>query len=424
MPFQQQVVYGAPAAGARPYSVAQMRAKAQLKAAMATSDDEARARRLGHALSSGVLGDGPSPGVVAVKQAAQVKLSAVMQLRAGQDSAPALMEVDAKTMGRADVDSRGSYDWLRKANDEPDREARRKISALTSKAINCGGYTLGDVSVRLPRVNDMLKRTRLVHPSAGSDWPLTGAKCQPKDIWKCATKVVVQKGSSVIDGALERCKAGKKVVAVNAASSYHAGGGFTSGGRHALEEAICMQSTLYPSLDKAMQLATKAGVHTVEWARPAKDKSGEDWHAHIPDDGVILSPCVDVFRQGTFQGYAFEKAAVGLEAIVSVAMPNCNDRMSDSPVDSHPDPQEYQAQLDRKWRATLAAAAFFTSANSLVVPDAGCGVFRNPPEQVGASLGRVLREEFMGRFDEVYIAFPGGSAGERFAASAVTAFGG
>ena len=32
---------------------------------------------------------------------------------------------------------------------------------------------------------------------------------------------------------------GKRVVAVNAASAYHAGGGFQTGGRHALEEAMC-----------------------------------------------------------------------------------------------------------------------------------------------------------------------------------------
>ena len=32
---------------------------------------------------------------------------------------------------------------------------------------------------------------------------------------------------------------GQKVVAVNAASAYHAGGGFQTGGRHALEEAMC-----------------------------------------------------------------------------------------------------------------------------------------------------------------------------------------
>ena len=29
------------------------------------------------------------------------------------------------------------------------------------------------------------------------------------------------------------------MVAVNAASAYHAGGGFQTGGRHALEEAMC-----------------------------------------------------------------------------------------------------------------------------------------------------------------------------------------
>ena len=33
------------------------------------------------------------------------------------------------------------------------------------------------------------------------------------------------------------------VQVVSAASAYHAGGGMMTGGRHALEEATCMQST-------------------------------------------------------------------------------------------------------------------------------------------------------------------------------------
>merc|ERR1719456_162302 len=63
----------------------------------------------------------------------------------------------------------------------------------------------------------------------------------------------------VVDVAERLAKEGKKVALVQAASAYHAGGGFTTGGRHALEEAFCSQSTLYPSLEKAEQLWT-AGV--------------------------------------------------------------------------------------------------------------------------------------------------------------------
>ena len=50
----------------------------------------------------------------------------------------------------------------------------------------------------------------------------------------------------------------EKVVAVNAASAYHAGGGFSTGGRHALEEAMCVQSSLYESLERGVSLAEDA----------------------------------------------------------------------------------------------------------------------------------------------------------------------
>ena len=64
----------------------------------------------------------------------------------------------------------------------------------------------------------------------------------------------------------------------------------------------------------------------------------------------------------------------------------------------------YVAQLERKWRAVLVAAAYYTNANCLVVPDAGCGCYKNPPEVAGAVFGRILGQEFHGRFTRVLIA--------------------
>merc|ERR1719198_2702874 len=98
-----------------------------------------------------------------------------------------------------------------------------------------------------------------------------------------------------------------------------------------------------------------------------------------------------------------------LDAVVSVAMPNCNNRMRDSPLDADLESSEsgtmwnhgdephdghrdmnvdaeqddsYLKQLERRWRAALVAAAYYTKADCLIIPDAGCGVFNNPPELV------------------------------------------
>lgn len=66
----------------------------------------------------------------------------------------------------------------------------------------------------------------------------------------------------------------------------------------------------------------------------------------------------------------------------------------------------------------LRAAA---GAGILVLPDAGCGVFGNAPEAVGAALGKALRQcSCVGR---VVIASPGGKAGESFYEAAKKAYG-
>jgi len=185
---------------------------------------------------------------------------------------------------------------------------------------------------------------------------------------------------------------------------------------------MCTQSSLFASLENAETLAGAEGFPLPSWATPAKRRDGGPWHVHVPNDGVVFSPFVEIFRGGSDMGYAFQDAAIQLEAVVSVAMPNCNDRMSDSPVDCHPELEGYVEQLRQKWRAVLAAAAYSTEADCLVIPDAGCGVFRNTPAHVGDAFGRILREEFQGRFAKVVIAFPGGPGGEEFARFAMDAF--
>ena len=77
-------------------------------------------------------------------------------------------------------------------------------------------------------------------------------------------------------------------------------------------------------------------------------------------------PHVEVFRSGSDSGYAFKEKVTTLEAAVSTAMPNANPRVRGSPIDRNPDPAGYVLQLAHKWRATLAAAAFYTAADCLV----------------------------------------------------------
>lgn len=88
-----------------------------------------------------------------------------------------------------------------------------------------------------------------------------------------------------------------------------------------------------------MKLAEELEIAAPSWLRPATKRDGSPWRPHLPDDGVLFSPQVEVFREGTNDGYGFSESVCGLAAVVSVAMPNCNTKMSDSPVDAHPEPE-------------------------------------------------------------------------------------
>lgn len=455
-----------------PYNVGQHRAKQQLKVALTTRSNESKLRRLEQVLASNIL-DRKDPfnndlTKLAAGEISELKLRlsnvddlfnivvnetckvekaskgrAPLEPDAGEEASrsPRANRTCVNGCGRkpfknhptccthckgkegphanacgetAAKAGQGDFSWIRTANAEEDRAARREVSALTERAILCRGYTMGTAKVKLAQVENMLNGTRLISPSKGS-WPeAEEAVDVPTERPACTTEIRIAK-AVVFQEAIKATLEGKRVVAVNAASAFHMGGGFKTGGRHALEEAMCVQSTLYTSLVQGARLAEEAGVTVPDWARPSQKTSGADWLEHVPDDGVVLSPFVEVFRGGTNDGYPFEDAAVKLEAVVSVAMPNCNDTMSDSPVDAHPDPEEYKAQLKRKWRAVFTAASQYTEGDTLVVPDAGCGVFDNPPDQVGAAFGEVLCEEFPTSFKEIIIAFPGGRKGEAFA---------
>jgi len=207
---------------------------------------------------------------------------------------------------------------------------------------------------------------------------------------------------AALNVALERARAGLPVALVSAASAYDVGGGFEVGGRHALEEALCMQTTLFQSLLIASTQARLQGVVPPASCRPCRQADGSPWRCHVPEDGAVLTPCVEVFRGGTEEGYPFLPSAVRLGAIVSVAMPNLNLRVTGCPVDAPTDRREYLALLTQKLTAALGAAAR-AGALALVVPDLGCGALGNDPRAVGRALGSALQRHFPRAFAELHL---------------------
>lgn len=219
-----------------------------------------------------------------------------------------------------------NFHWIKKSSHKSDREKRKAAAQRTREICKAGGYKFGEELVRLNHVQSMLEGTHIVwkaeYPPPSTSAGATAAT------WHFAEM------NSLLETAGRLAKEGFHVVAVNAASAYHAGGGFCTGGRHALEESICMRSTLFESLELAQSLAKEQEVPPPSRCDPPR-REGSDWTCHIPETGCIVSPDVEVFRGCTDDGYPFYTAdQVAKMTIISLAMPNRNAEVRDAPMDA------------------------------------------------------------------------------------------
>eukprot|EP00401_Gymnodinium_catenatum_P079270 CAMPEP_0117605946 /NCGR_PEP_ID=MMETSP0784-20121206/79456_1 /TAXON_ID=39447 /ORGANISM="" /LENGTH=325 /DNA_ID=CAMNT_0005409007 /DNA_START=122 /DNA_END=1097 /DNA_ORIENTATION=+ len=228
-----------------------------------------------------------------------------------------------KSLGQLNYNGR-NLKWVRYDNTEEARSLRRAAAQQTLAAC-AKGYEF-DGSKKEIRRATVVSKTAIISASMEEPSPPATAEKKPALLpeIRYARRVV-------LEAALDRARDGCAVLAVNAASAYHSGGGFLTGGRHALEEAMCMQSSLYLSLQKAERLAHSE----------ADDVLGTTPSGH----GAVLSPAVEVFRGGSNEGYPFFAEPVRLAGVASVAMFNKNPRMSDSPLDAPADHYLYMKQM-------------------------------------------------------------------------------
>jgi len=282
---------------------------------------------------------------------------------------------------RPNYDS-GDFSWIRHDNSEESRVRRRGMAKWTrdvTKASGCPG------TIKLNRVEEMMAGTRRMAPSLKNCVVNKGEPKFPSTKVTCAHGVMLQ---AAVDYSQRYPGC---VGVVSPASGYVCGGGFMTGGRHALEEALCVQTSVYESLVKAAQEAQKME------ASPARGQA-----QYIPLDGVVISPKVEVIRDGSDKGYPVFKEPICLAAIVSFAMPNCNPNLHNTPVDVPRSQDEYEAWVREKLRSVLVAAEE-SGCEILVMPDAGCGVYKNRAQTVGQLFASVLMKEFWGHFREIVL---------------------
>eukprot|EP00930_Biecheleria_cincta_P074836 TRINITY_DN6204_c1_g1_i1.p1 TRINITY_DN6204_c1_g1~~TRINITY_DN6204_c1_g1_i1.p1 ORF type:complete len:1100 (-),score=172.77 TRINITY_DN6204_c1_g1_i1:533-3811(-) len=286
-----------------------------------------------------------------------------------------LVRADAEGSGRI-PERKGGYAWCRKDNDPDARLWRLEAFVQSQRAVYLSSFEIQESTIELGCVQAMIDETKVLPAPPFHASPVEDTTPAFELLKRVDDLDPPPSGTTVMEVASSLTDAGYRVVAINAASAYQVGGGVSTGGRHALEEAWCISSTLYQSL---------------ACVEPVTHGSMTGYRQHIPATSCVCTPHVQVFRESTDLGYGFLRSPTAIAGVVSVAMFNRNPRVSDSPLDSPDQPEEYLAQTRMKLEAAVLAAVETLNAEVLVVPDVGCGVFMNDPYVIGGSLGSVLR---------------------------------
>lgn len=185
------------------------------------------------------------------------------------------------------------------------------------------------------------------------------------------------------------------VVLLNFASAKNAGGGFLNGAK-AQEEDLCRSSGLY-----LCQLE-----HPDYYAANRAEKS------MLYTDHIIYSPRVPFFRVSG-DGLLNE---CFYPSVITAPAPNAGVFLQREPHGAAALAQTLQRRADY-----VLAVAKDQAQKNLVLGAWGCGVFRNPPEQVAAAFAQSLRQpEFADCFERIVFAVydrsPGKAVFKAFAA--------
>lgn len=95
------------------------------------------------------------------------------------------------------------------------------------------GYILDGKRIQLSHIKEMCDNTKIFQTAPPLPPAPGGGRC---------SKFQGHRPGQLLEVAF--ATDGLATVAVNAASAYHVGGGFETGGRHALEESICSSANL------------------------------------------------------------------------------------------------------------------------------------------------------------------------------------
>lgn len=185
------------------------------------------------------------------------------------------------------------------------------------------------------------------------------------------------------------------VVLLNFASAKNAGGGFLNGAK-AQEEDLCRSS----------------GLYLCQLEQPDYYAANRAEKSMLYTDHIIYSPRVPFFRVSG-DGLLNE---CFYPSVITAPAPNAGVFLQREPHGAAALAQTLQRRADY-----VLAVAKDQAQKNLVLGAWGCGVFRNPPEQVAAAFAQSLRQpEFADCFERIVFAIydrsPGKAVFKAFAA--------
>ena len=189
--------------------------------------------------------------------------------------------------------------------------------------------------------------------------------------------VLILSSKRTFEAAKQYARAGKKVCALNFASSVTPGGGVVKGAS-AQEESMCRISSLYAAISDQ---ETAGAFYSRHWQMIQNGEMGRENR-----DDCIFTPGVEVFREDTFDCEMLPRSEWYSVDVITCAAPDL--RYDTSGRTFKPTPSELTALFERRWRKILSVAAFY-GAEVLILGAFGCGAFHNPPEAVVQAFNRV-----------------------------------
>lgn len=245
-----------------------------------------------------------------------------------------------------------------------------KLLNETLEAVQRGHYTVDGERVSLPLGPAEYERAIYLSPEA-----VAAVEVGSADLPADASGAVIEvsnRGSFEAARAMRRTLAGQDdVLVLNFASPVNPGGGVRNGAM-AQEEDLCRKSSLLLSLES-------------EAARPFYELHRERCGRALSSDAMILSPAVEVLRDG-------RQELLSRPALVSVVTCAAPVKTSNAAEDLGED--AYGELLYRRIEGLLRVAAHY-GYRHLVLGAWGCGVFGNDARQVA----RLFHEALDARID-------------------------